>query len=87
MTVKSRIDGGTITLNISISIEDEDREEIGEYETEEEYVKRTAEGKVREEHGRIRGGPDITVKNIEEKEDSDDSMTVYHLLYHSRWDA
>lgn len=49
MTVKSRIDGGTITLNISISIEDEDREEIGEYETEEEYVKRTAEEKVREE--------------------------------------
>jgi hypothetical protein len=87
VTVRSRIDGGSITLNISISIEDEDRKKIGEHETEEEYVKRTAREKVKEEYGRIRGGPSISINDIEQKDGSDGEMSVYYIVYHSRWEA
>jgi hypothetical protein len=87
MTVRTRIDKGTITLELSISIEDEDRAKIGEYQTEEEYVKQAAREKVKETHGDIRGNPTVSISSTKEKDNSDTNMTVYYLIFHSRWES
>jgi hypothetical protein len=85
MTVKTRIDGGSITLELSVSIGDEDRNNIGEYQTEQEYVKRIAQKKVKEEYGRIRGIQTIGISSTEQPPGSDTDRIVYNLTFYSQW--